>query len=149
MYSVHYTGFVVKCRLFLVDHGEILTWNPQTLKIHLNTNSNKFREFVTRSSRRSISKTNWLSCMRMYGRFTMIFSPGNLFIYVLYVEASIYYILRLDHQTSVKQLHVNRTRGVGLCRLEYVLVQRPRIGLQHQTAFIVLKKGPSHDDHSR
>ena len=43
----------------------------------------------------SISKTYGLSCMRMHGRFTVFFSPGNLFISV---RRSKYLLLQLDRQ---------------------------------------------------
>ena len=39
--TAHYTGFAVKFRLFLVDLGEIFTWNPTTVKIHRDTIGNR------------------------------------------------------------------------------------------------------------
>ena len=117
--TVH--GFAAKCRLFLVDPGEIFTWNPRTLKIHRYTNSNKFWEFVTRSSRRSISKTDGVSwCIRIYGRFTVIFLTRE-FVYILkYVGSSIYrpFFLRKNRDLGIKAFF-SPSVATFTCRYQY------------------------------
>ena len=107
----------MKCRLFLVDPGEIFTWNPRTLKIHRDTNSNKFREFVTRPSRKSISKTYGLSCMRIYGSFKVVFSQGNLFTTV---RRSKYLILRTRGPTLLFRICLSSMTTDGPSASNYI-----------------------------